>query len=257
MAGTADKPKKDERLRALLDFVFGFENRRGEILDQWLYSVEGFSYPPQDFYAAVEREMEGRKIPGMAVRREEFAEGGLLSDQRTYLRLMRERFAIVVCAAPFGSIYFFSCRVVHVPALVRLWHVLAAIAFFGAVTRLMIEPLGLTFTAIALVGLMFAIASVLRNAGSSALSDLDALLLKIPVVATFYENWFRLDTHYRLDTRTLYVKLLPALVKESAAGICAEKGVKLVRQLESPSVPDELYRGTPPQGETPRSADRD
>ena len=247
MAATGDKPKKSDKFRALIDFVFGFENKRGEVLDQWLYSAEGFSFPPQEFYTSVERELEARKIPSLQTSRQEFAEGGLLSDQRTYLRLMRERLAIVTCAAPFGNIYFFSCRIVYVPALVRLWHILAAAVFFYAVARILVEPLGLSFTVIAVIGLMFALAGVLRNAGSSALSDLDALLLRIPVVAAIYEDWFRVDTYYREDTRTLYAKLLPDLIRKTAEDICGEKGVRLVRQFQYPPILEELYRAIPPQ----------
>jgi hypothetical protein len=247
MDTTGDKTKKSERLGAFFDFIFGFENKRGEVLDQWLYSADGFSYPPQDFYAAVEKQLEARKIPSLETTRQDFAEGGLLSEQRSYLRFMRERLAIVTCAAPFGTIYFFSCRVVYVPALVRLWHIVAAGLFFFVVTRLLIEPLGLSFAAIAIVGLAFAVAAVMRNAGSSAIADLDALLLRIPILSTIYQDWFRIDTYYREDSRALYAKLLPAIIREAAEEICAEKGCKLVRQFQNPAILEELYRATPPQ----------
>jgi hypothetical protein len=118
--------------------------------------------------------------------------------------------------------------------LVRLWHILAALAFFAVVGRFFLQPLGLTFTIIALVALVFALAGVLRNAASSALSDLDALLLRIPVVSTFYEDWFREETYYRLDTRTLYLTQVPAIAKAIADEITAAKGVKLVR-LDDPA----------------------
>jgi len=247
MATTGDKPKKGERLRSWMEFVFGFENKRGELLDWWIYSADGFSLAPQEFYNALERHLEGYKIPGMAISREEFPEGGLLSDQRIYLRLMRERLAIDTCAAPFGNIYFFSCRTVHVPALVRLWHILAAITFLSVIGDLLVKPLGFTFAIVAVVMLMFAVAGVLRNAGSSAISDLDALLLKIPVVAIIYEDWFRVDTYYRDDSRELYRKLLPGLVQEAAEEVTAAKGVKLVREHQFPPVLKELHQ--PPQKE--------
>jgi hypothetical protein len=176
----------------------------------------------------------------MEISRVEFAEGGLLSNQHLYLRLMRERFAIDTCAAPFGSNYFFSCRFVHVPALVRLWHIVATIIFFGVVLNLLVRPLGFTFALIAVVGLLFALVGVLRNA--AAFTDLDTLLLKIPVVATLYENWFRMETYYRIDTRTLFKKILPDLIKTAAEEITAAKGVKLVRQSEPPPILAELYR---------------
>jgi hypothetical protein len=245
MGNTGDKPKKSERFRAFIDFVFGFENKRGEVLDQWLYCADGFSYPAQDFYAAIEKQLEAKKIPNLETSRQEFAEGGLLSEQRSYLRLMRERFAIVACAAPFGSIYFFSCRIVHVPPLVRLWHIVVAGLFLFIVTRLLIEPLGLSFALIAIVCLVFAGAAVMRNAGSSAIQDLDALLLRIPILSTIYQDWFRVDTYYREDTRTLYAQLLPELIRKAAEEVSAEKGLTLVRQFQNPAILDELYRGVP------------
>src|SRR5580698_7321832 len=111
MGTTDDKLKKGERLRRVLDFIFGFKNRRGDILDHWIYSSEEFSMAPAEFYSAVEKKLTAHNIPGMTVTRQEFSEGGLLSDERIYLRLMRERLAIDACASPFGDrIYFFSCR---------------------------------------------------------------------------------------------------------------------------------------------------
>jgi hypothetical protein len=240
MAEPDNKPKKREFVRPVLDFIFGFKNQRGEILDGWLFSADGFTFDPKEFYAAVETKLAELKIPSMEISRVEFAEGGLLSDQRTYLRLMRERFAIDTCAAPFGSHYFFSCRFVHVPALVRLWHLVATAVFFAVVGSLLVNLLGFTFAIIALATLPFAIVGVLRNA--VAFTDLDTLLLKIPVVATLYENWFRMETYYRVDTRTLYKSILPELIRAAAEEVTAAKGVKLVRQSASAPIFEEISK---------------
>src|SRR5580700_1616069 len=140
------KSKKSERVRACIDFLFGIENKRGEQLDYWIRFADSFTFPPEDFYAAIEKELAERKFPSLQTSREEFAEGGLLSDRRMYLRMFRERLALYACAAPFGTGYLFSCRTIYVPALVRLWHILAAFAFFAIVGRALLQPLGLTFT---------------------------------------------------------------------------------------------------------------
>jgi hypothetical protein len=241
MNTTGDKPKKREIVRPILDFIFGFKNKRGEVLaEEWLYAAAEFSLDPKEFYSTVEKKLEHQKFPNVEVSRIEFAEGGLMSDQRVYLRLMREQFAIDTCAAPFGNHYFFSCRFVHVPALVRLWHIVATIIFFGVVLNLLVKPLGFIFAVIAVVGLLFAIVGVLRNA--VAFTDLDALLLKIPVLATVYENWFREETYYRADTRTLYKKILPDLIKATAEEITSAKGVKLVPQSGSAPTFKEFYK---------------
>jgi hypothetical protein len=235
------KPKKNELIRAILDFVFGFKNNRGEILDAWIYSAEGLSLSGPDFYASVEKRLEGQKIPNLEVARVEFAQGGLLSNQRQYLRLMRERLAIDTCAAPFGSHFFFSCRTVYVPALVRLWHILAMILFFAVVGGGLVSLLGFNFAVIAMVTLPFAMVAVFRNASASPFADLDTLLLKIPVVATVYENWFRVETYYRVDTRTLYRTILPDLIRAVAEEVSAEKGVKLVKQFPTAPLLMQLY----------------
>ena len=235
------KPIKKEIVRDILDFIFTFKNQRGEILDSWIYSTEGLSLSGQDFYASIEKRLAGQKIPELEVSRVEFAQGGLLSNQRQYLRLMRERLAIDTCAAPFGCHFFFSCRTVYVPALVRLWHIVAMLWFFTIVGGGLVWLLGFSFAVIALVTLPFAIAAVFRNASASPFADLDTLLLKIPVVATIYENWFRIETYYRVDTRTLYRNILPDLIRAAAEEVSAAKGLKLVRQSPSAPVLSELH----------------
>jgi hypothetical protein len=253
MGTTDDKPKKGERLRAVLDFIFGFKNKRGEIVGYWIDYAPEFSIAPAEFYSAVEDKLAAHKIPGMTVTRQEFSEGGLLSEQRIYLRLMRERLAIDACAAPFGnSLYFFSCRTVYVPALVRLWHIVAALLFFNVTGWLLVAPLGPAFAGVAEIALLFALAGVLRNAGTSAFDDLDGLLLRIPVVATIYENWFRVETYYREDTRALYVKLLPQFIHEAADEMCAAKGVRLMQQNQPPPTMPELSGPLPARGDGPK-----
>ena len=245
MAILTDKSKKGGILRAWFDFVFSFENKKGDILGHWIAFHDNFNFSPQEFYDAIEKELQARKIPGLEISQEEFAEGGLISDKRIYLRLFRERLALYTCAAPFGSGYFFSCRTAYVPALVRLWHIVAALVFFTVVGGLLVNPLGIIFAAVAMITLMFALAGVLRNAAMSAMSDLDSLLLKIPVVATIYEDWFRADTYYRDDTRLIYLQRIPDLIKELAEEITAAKGARLDEQYECPSIFGELYKRVP------------
>jgi hypothetical protein len=249
----SNKPKKGELLRNWIDFIFGFENKQGEELDYWIYFADTFSFPPQEFYAAIEKELTARKIPAMGMSREYFSEGGPLSDNRIYLRMFRERLAIYTCAAPFGIGYFFSCRSVHIPALVRLWHILAAFAFLDVIGRCFLQPLGIMFTAIALVTLVFALSAVLRNAGSTALVNLDAVLLRIPVISTFYEDWFRDDTFHRLDTRLLYLKQVPAIVRALANDIAAANGVKLVGQNDNAPILAAINKPSEPPAKSERA----
>jgi hypothetical protein len=224
MAAPSDKPKKSELFRQimrwLIDFIFTFKNKRGELLDkpEPLYA-DGFNCSLQEFYDPVEQQVAARKIPGLEISRVSFAEGGLLSEQRVYLRLMRERLGIDTCAAPFGNLYFFSIRKVYVPALVRLWHILATLLFFGAVNALLMKPLGASYAMVATVTLVFALVGVLHNAAAEGGSDLDGLLLKIPVVGTIYEDWFRVDSVmlcWQFSRRNRLEGLIPSFFANAA-----------------------------------------
>jgi len=223
------KSKKGEFLRDCFHFIFDFENKRGEVLDQWVAIHDNLSYSPQEFYETIVKELQARKIPGMEISHQEFAEGGLLSEKRIYLRLLRERLTIYACASPFGVGYFFSCRTVYVPALVRLWHILAALFFFGVIGGLLVHFLGFLFGLIAIVALVFALVGVMQNISNSLFADLDAVLLKIPVISTFYQDWFRADTYFRQDTRFVYRKRVPELIWEMAHELTGSKGIQLVR----------------------------
>jgi len=235
------KPKKSTFFRDVIDFIFGLENKRGEVLDHWITFFDTYSLPPQEFYERIEKEFEARQVPTMNMSREVFHQGGLLSDKRIYLRLIRERLVIDTCAAPFGVGYFFSCRTVYVPALVRLWHILAGLLMIGLV-GILLKPLGPTYALIATAALPFAIAGVMRNAAASAIGDLDTFLLKIPILCTFYENWFREETYYRTDTRMVYLQRVPTIIREVAEDMAAAKGVKLVDSYDRSPIFGDLYK---------------
>jgi hypothetical protein len=91
-------------------------------LQHWIAFIDGFHYAPSEFYDAVEKELKARQVPGMDMSRIEFAQGGILSDKRLYLRMMRERLTFDVCAAPFGTSFFFSCRMADTCLLAKNWY---------------------------------------------------------------------------------------------------------------------------------------
>ena len=231
--------------------IFGFKPKTDEVLDHWISFADGLALSSQDFYAAVEKELETRKIPGLEISRAEYAEGGLLSDKRIYLRMMRERLAFDACAAPFGNTFFFSCRSVHSPPVVRLWHLVAVIVFLNIIASLLLKYLGMDFALIAFIGLLVAIVETFRNAVALNLSDLDNALMKIPALGPIYERWFRKETYYREDTRLLYLKLVPEIIKKVADDVTGVKGIKLMQQYERAPILGELYKRVPPKDKTP------
>src|ERR1041385_2608671 len=104
--------------------MFSFSKKKADVFTHWYTLVPGFTTSAQDFYETIEEELKHRQVPSLKMSRIDFAEGGMLSDKRTYLRMIRERLVFDICAAPFGTGYFFSCRFAEIPAVVRLWQIL-------------------------------------------------------------------------------------------------------------------------------------
>jgi hypothetical protein len=231
--------------------IIGFKTKKDELLDHWISFADGFSLSPQEFYDAVEKELAARKMPSMEMSRVEYSEGGLLSDKRIYLRMIRERLAFDICAMPFGTSYIFSCRTVHSPPKVRLWHIVAVIIFFTIVYFVLLKYLGLIFAGIALLALFLVIFETFRNAVTLGLSDLDNALMKIPAFGSIYECWFRKETYYREDTRLAYLKIVPEITKKVADDFTGTKGIKLVQQFERAPIFGELYKRVPPRKAEP------
>jgi hypothetical protein len=161
--------------------------------------------------------------------------------------MIRERLAFDVCAAPFGTRYFFSCRTVYSPVTVKLWHVLVVILLFFAIYYGMVPQLGIEFSVIAVVGLVIAVAATFRNVVAMGFSNLDAFLLKVPAVGPIYERVFRKETYYRLDTRLTYMDTIPNIIKELAEHFTGDKGIKLVRQYQVAPLLGDLYKLLPPR----------
>lgn len=232
--------------------MFSFFTKKAEVLEHWISFAEEFQFPPSEFYTAVEKELEARKVPGLAMSRVDFAEGGLLSDKRVYLRMVRERMVFDVCAAPFGTRFFFSCRMAEIPAVIQLWQLAGVVVGLGLFAALLWKifgfGLGLTVLFAALISLVF----LLRNAVAIGLQDLDAALIKSPILGPIYERWFRKETYYRVDTRLMYFDTVSNVVKKLAEEVTGAKGVKLVRQYEQAPILGELYKPVQPRVEAER-----
>jgi len=232
--------------------MFNFFQKKADVLEHWISFAEDFQFASADFYAAVEKELDARRVPGLEKSRVEFAEGGLLSDKRVYLRMVRERLVFDVCAAPFGTRYFFSCRMAEIPAVIQLWQLAAVALGLGIFTALFLKIFGFFWGSVAMVVTVIGTMYLLRNAVALGLQDLDAALIKSPVLGPIYERFLRKETYYRIDTRLMYLDTVSNVVKRLAEEVTGAKGVKLVRQYEQAPILGELYRPVQPRVETER-----
>src|ERR1039457_3333924 len=105
------------------------------VISHWHHPIENFQTSPMDFYAAVELALQPRQIQDLSTSRVDWKEGGLLSARREYLRVKRGKLAFDICAAPFGTGFFFSSWLAEVPAphgaLYALLIVVVSLILFG------------------------------------------------------------------------------------------------------------------------------
>jgi hypothetical protein len=231
--------------------MFGFFEKKAEVIEHWYALVPGFTTSAKEFYEAVETELTERKVPGLDIASVDFAEGGALSAKREYLQMSRERLLFDICAAPFGTAYFFSCRFAEIPAVVKLWQFVALIIGLCAIGFWGLDIFGRVFglTGIIvfpplLVIIIVAAVYVMRNALAMGLKDLDAALIKTPVIGAIYEAWFRKETYYRHDTRLMYCDTVNTVVKAKVEEVTGAKGIKLIQFNDYSPILGELYKPT-------------
>lgn len=194
--------------------MFGIWSRRKVSLsDYWFVMLDNFETSTPEFYAAIKESILKRKIPGVEITTVDFPEGGALSEDRSYLRIRRERLIFDVCSAPFGTSWFFSCRFAEIPMRLRWWESLIILSLVAGFFMLSIEIFGITWgcviSALNLLGGLF----LLNNLVALGLHDLDSVLLKIPVLGAFYETYLRRPSYYRDDTRRMYSTAVDRLVR--------------------------------------------
>jgi len=209
-----------------------FFSPKDEVHNHWYSAVDNFSYLSGEFYQAIERELTARKVPGLEISRPEFNEGGMLTGKREYLRLQRERLVFDICAAPFGTSYFFSFRFVELPLGIKpmemVIFLIGLVLIFSFFSRLFGSIPGFVAFLVLLGAGFFA----MRNAATLGLKNLDANLLKTPVIGAVYEVLFRKETYFREDTRLMYVTTVNAITELVLDEVTTAKGVKIVKRFD-------------------------
>ena len=219
-----------------------FFSPKEEVHKHWYSPVEDFQFSSNEFYERIEKELLARNVPGLEMSRVEMSEAGLLSDKRQYLRLKRERLVFDICAAPFGTSYFFSFRFVELPLGVKpielVIFVIGLMLLLGLLAKLL-GAIGGFFALFAIVGVGI---YVMRNAIALGLRDLDAQLLKTPVIGAFYEVFLRKETYYREDTRLMYLATVNNITEKLVDDVTAAKGIKLAKRYDRRPIMGELYQ---------------
>lgn len=221
-----------------------FKSKKADVLGHWYSLIPGFNTSTQEFYRAIEKELKERQVPGLEITRVEFSEGGLLSHKREYLRMTRERLVFDICAAPFGTAYFFSCRFAEIPAVIRIWQLLIFFSVLCGSVVMAWKVAGIFLGTFLLLSAFTLAGYVVRNAVAMGLKDLDATLVKSPLFGPIYELLIRKDSYYRQDTRIMYCETVNDVVKELVEEVTSAKGIRFVQFNEHSPILRDLYKPT-------------
>lgn len=210
-------------------------------LGHWSTLVEGLQASPQECYAAIEEAIQRREIPQVRTSRVTHQEGGFLSAERIYLRIDRKMLAFDICAAPFGTGFFFSWRLSEVPPgnLLGCLVVILMLAVGGwflqfATGTLETSEHPLSFFQIFVLGVglfLGALWVTLVAVRSGKLFSEDAVLA-MPLIGSLYNAIFRPSTFYKQDTIDMYQKAVHAAVLEVVDGVMSAKGLRALSPEE-------------------------
>ncbi len=222
-------------------FSFGlWRKRQPQVFSHWYALFPEVESSTSEFYDAVGTELDKHQVPGLDTRRVTFTEGGILTSRRAYLRMQRERIVFDVCSAPFGTSWFFSCRIAEIPFTIRVWELLLLLAGLVGLFFVYPENFGIGW-GIALFALTVIGGMVFLNRRASAYNhDLDSALMKIPILGALYELLLRRNqTYYREDTRAMYCNIVDTVVRAQVERVGAENGIGEVEfgSIDAPVAP--------------------
>jgi len=213
------------------------------VISHWHHPIEKFQTSTMEFYAAVAAALQPRQIPDYSVSRVDWREGGVLTARREYLRIKRGKLAFDLCAAPFGTGFFFSWWLAELPPThALLWAILILIAGFGifGVCVSQFGIAGIFVGPLVIVGVVFLLGYLLREGQLGA--DAEEAILAIPFFGALYEKLFKPSTYYKVDTTLMFQSVVHTAVLEVVEQLLSTKGARPLTELERKPIMREFYQ---------------
>jgi hypothetical protein len=213
------------------------------VISHWHHSIESFQTSPLQFYAAVEQALRPREIPDISTSRVDWKEGGFLSARREYLRVQRGKLVFDVCAAPFGTGFFFSSWLTELPPTYGLLYAMLILLAGPVMLAIFVLEFGfLAGSFLALIGfsLLILVAGYVVRRGDLGVAAEDAILA-IPIFGTLYERIFKPVTYYKMDTAMMFQSAVHAAVLEVVDQLISAKGIRAMSELERKPIMRGLY----------------
>jgi hypothetical protein len=215
-----------------------------DVISHWHHPIANFQTSPLEFYAAVELALKPKQIPDYSVCRVDWREGGVLTARREYLRVQRGKVAFDICAAPFGTDFFFSSWLIDLPPthglLYAFFILLAVPVAFGVLQQVFGVIIAFFLTIIGFPLLLMLLGYAVRkgNAGAEA----EDAILATPLFGWLYERIFKPITYYKTDTAIMFQSVVHAVVLEVVEQLMSAKGMRPLTELERKPMMREFYQ---------------
>ncbi len=196
-----------------------------QVEGHWHSLIEGFSTSSLDFYELVKAGIALREIPDLKISQVEWKQGGLGSGKRVYLRVSREGLNFDICAAPFGTGYFFSWWLAVIPRILLDLAVLVGIAFAGFICLAIAsrqDCSGIFIAPLLFFGLLLGLGFFVRYGDQG----LEPTVLSMPITGFFYGLIFRPVTYFNEDTALMFRESVHHAVMEAIDQVTTAQGVR-------------------------------
>jgi hypothetical protein len=211
-----------------------------QVISHWYKSLDILSASSVDFYKAIEIAIESRALHDIQISRVFWREGGLLSDDREYLRVKRRRLIFDICAAPFGNGFFVSWWLAaNIPSAVG-----AAIALFVITLASFVFFLSYFGLETGAFLWLTALAGGLGLIGTAANQGAEWVdpILEIPGLGTLLKALFQPVTYYRIDTMLMFQQAIHASVLEVVDGNIYAQGIRPLTEFERKPIMKEFFQ---------------
>jgi len=204
--------------------------RRPEVVGHWHSLIEGFSTSSLDFYELVKAGIARRQVPDLKILSVEWKESGLGSGKRVYLRVSREGLNFDICAAPFGTGYFFSWWLARISrTLLDILFILLTLFIAGINLRSFAGEnqqspgcAGLILMPIIAVVILFVLGAVIRYGNLG----IEPTVLSMPITGFVYGLVFRPVTYFNEDTAIMFRESVHNAVLEAIDAVTTAQGVR-------------------------------
>jgi hypothetical protein len=198
-----------------------------QVEGHWHTLIDGFSTSSLDFYELVKEGVARREIPDLKISSITWKESGLGSGRRVYLRVSREGLNFDICAAPFGTGYFFSWWLARISRiLLDILFILFTLIIAGVNLRGFQGEhpgcAGLIFLPIVVILVLFVLGAVIRYGNLG----LEPIVVSMPITGFFYSLVFRPVTYFNEDTALMFRESVHQAVLEAIDQVTTAQGVR-------------------------------